>query len=438
MHPLFHLLKLITMKHLSCTYHKSFCFFIPPWPFSTQRFFGVFIALWFISACNTEEGTLPTEEEPDYPEFSFSKVGELDINIEALWTEIDFAPYFYEGDQPLMFVRIKQQIVAIDLDQQEVRWTLPESDFGIQRRQAVDISIFDREDKIMVSTGKMWKIVDAASGSVEQTFTMTDFDINQGRLVGYSYVNGFGYIYTFDRDADEAYVYQLNFPTPEATLLTTMSNPYIDPFPSYPPLFPYDPSENKLFLPFPYLESGEQAGAYFPYLNTNTFEIDSHYINGENFIRGQMHNEYALIYHEGILSYGFYNDQLVAYSMETGERTIDIQALDRLRNVDSDFVLIWKDNYVNAFELKTGERVLSSRQFPSDVTTPPLIHPSEDIVIIPYRDRILMVELYTEKLLVEHPIAEIDTPYEAVFFDSRGRLCALGRDQRLEIFDLPI
>jgi hypothetical protein len=396
------------------------------------------LALFIISACNTEEGALQTGEEPAYPEFSFSKVGEIEINIDALWTEIDFSQYHYEGDQPLMFIRIKQNIVALDMDREKVRWILPESDFGVLPRQEMEISIFDREDKIMVTTGEVWKIVDPESGSVEQTFDMTDFDINQGRLVGYSYANGIGYSYTFDRDADEVYVYQLNFSTHEATLLTTMFNPYIDPFPSYPPLFPYEPSEDKLFLPFAFLEEGEQAGAYFPYLNTNTFEIDSHYINGENFIRRQMYNEGSIVYHEGNLSYAFYIDQLVAYSMETGERTIDIQALDRLRSVDRGFALIWKDNYVNAFQIKNGERILSSRKYPSDVITSPLIHPSEDIVIIPYRDRILMVELYTEKLLVEHPIAEADTPYEAIFFDTQGRLCVLGRDQRLEFFELPI
>lgn len=396
------------------------------------------LVLFIVSACNTEEGALPTGEEPEYPEFSFSKVGEIEINIDALWTEIDFSQYHYEGDQPLMFIRIKQNIVALDMDREKVRWVLPESAFGIEARQESRISVFDKEGKLLITTGEIWKVVDPETGSVDQTFDIIEYSIIESIPVGYNYVNGTAYVYTLNRDFDKTYIYQLNFSMAEAELLKTFQRPSIYQI-DYPVLFPYDESEDKLLLTFPILEDSENPGAYFPYMHPKNLEIDSHYLDSETFERSQMSIDEQIAYHDGILSFGTSGGKFFSYSLEDSELTFfNRNLLDRLRTVERGYILIWKNNYVNVYENKTGKRILSSSRYPSDVVTPPLIHPSEDIVIIPYRDRILMVELYTEKLLVEHPIAEADTPYEAIFFDTQGRLCVLGRDQRLEFFELPI
>ncbi len=426
------------MKHQKSPHNKKNLSSLLRWLFPCRQVLGMLFAVFFVTACNTEEGKLPTGEEPDYPEFAFDKVGEIDIDIEALWTEIDFTQYHYEGDHPLLFVRINKNIVALDLDQLKVRWILPESAFGIRSGQEVDISIFDRENKLLITFGEIWKVVDPETGAVEQSYDIKDYGIKEPFAIGYNYVNGKAFIYTLTRDFDETYIYQLDFSMPEAELLKTFQRPNVFLSNFSPILFPYDESEDKLFLTFPILEEGENPGAYFPYIHPTSLEIDSHYLDPETFERRQMNIDEQIVYHDGILSFGTSSGDLFSYSLEDGELVFQRYVLDRLRSVDRGRILIWKDNYMNVFESKTGESVLSSRQFPSDVATPPLIHPSEDIVIIPYRDRILMVELVTERLLVEHPIAELNSPYEAVFFDSRGRLCVLGRDQRLKIFDLPI
>ena len=426
------------MKHQKSPHNKKTSSSVLRWLFPSRQVLGMLFAVLFFTACNTEEGKLPTGEEPDYPEFTFDKVGEIDIDIEALWTEIDFTQYHYEGDQPLLFVRINKNIVALDLDQLKVRWILPESAFGIKPRDEAQISVFDRDNKLLITFGEIWKVVDPETGSVEQSYNIRDYGIKEPFAIGYNYVNEKAFIYTITRDLDLTFIYQLDFSMSEADLIKSFQRPNIFLYNYFPVLFPYDESEDKLFLTFPILEEGENPGAYFPYIHPSSLEIDSHYLDPETFERRQMNIDEQIVYHDGILSYGTSSGDLFSYSLKDGKLVFQRYVLDRLRNVERGRILIWKDNYINVFDSKTGDRILSSRQYPADVQTTPLIHPSEDIVIIPYRDRILMVELVTERLLVEHPIAEQNTPYEAVFFDSRGRLCVLGRDQRLEIFNLPI
>lgn len=392
-----------------------------------------YISLFFVLiGCNSLEGELPTGEEPAYPEFELEKVGELNLELEGRWIELQSTLFHYEGDQPLVFIRAFNHIVAIDIQKNEVRWIQPETIFGDFHYDGRQISFFDRQEQLIVSNGLTWIAMDPETGTINNTVGLRE-RVNERSIFGYSYAGGKGYVYTRDTYFDSTFVYEFNLSSHEVHLVHSYGRPrmFSSNSTSY---FPYDEDQNSLLLPFPLPEEGGKPGAFVPFLNPETNEVDSHYLNASIFENKQVINGDPIRYSNGILTYSSING-FNAYNLNKPDNSWRISSYDQKR--ERDFILTWDDNQVMAYELQSGRSALPS-QYPNEVQLPPLLHPSENIVVLPYRNCIVLVELYTGHLLIEHPIAEADTPYEAIFFDTQGRLCVLGRDQRLEFFELPI
>jgi len=394
--------------------------------------------LIILISCNTEEGHFPDAIDPAYTEFSLEKVGEMQIELNGVWDENQARTCHYTGEQPLLFLKMHESLVAINTENIETVWTLSESDlseyfFGFYNDGIYDIGVFDYQDQLILSNGRLWHFVDRNSGTITQTVDMKTKAPGQ-EIFGFNCINGIAYFYAYNRNTKNVSAFSYSFPSEEFRLVKLYTERSFS-FYRNVSIFPYGEDEKKLLLPFPIEENSDDPGAYFPFLNVETNSIDSTYLPAEVYQReSATYYDLPFAYENGVLSYDGRNGY-VAFNLQTKERIWSERAtaVDRMNG----FLLKWDDDAIEVFDVATGESAIDDLHS-SNVQEPPLIHPSEDIVCIPYRERIAFAELYTGQFLFEYEFPVQDTPYELVFFDREGRLCLLGRDQRLEFFNLPI
>jgi len=400
---------------------------------SFRLLIGILFAIFglLFSSCNSVEGELPNADEPAYPEFTPEKIDQIIIDLEGDWRNIDPKIYPYKGTRPLLFLQIHDDLVAIDIDAMKVLWTIAES-ADPESRFLVDLLIFDWEDRLLIVGSRQWLEVNPASGNINQTYEYSDFGM-AGPFWGCNVINDQIYTLNFDYSIDSAFVYQYDFSSPQAIEIERFSRPYLD-VSVTPFLLPYDKEENQLLVAFPLLSTEGSRGAFFHYLNLNTGGLNEYFLDSMLFDFGQIRLYIPVNFSKGILAFGAGVDYY-AYDMQN-KKNLWSESSSLHRRYE-DYIFSWQGNQIKIFDLQTESFTLP-KFYSSDLMTRPLLHPTEDIAVFPYRNRVLFVEIQTGQLLSELLIEEEDTPYMMTFFDTHGRLCILGRDQRLEFFELPI
>ena len=313
----------------------------------------------------------------------------------------------------------------------KVLWTIAES-ADPESRFLVDLLIFDWEDRLLIVGSRQWLEVNPASGNINQTYEYSDFGM-AGPFWGCNVINDQIYTLNFDYSIDSAFVYQYDFSSPQAIEIERFSRPYLD-VSVTPFLLPYDKEENQLLVAFPLLSTEGSRGAFFHYLNLNTGGLNEYFLDSMLFDFGQIRLYIPVNFSKGILAFGAGVDYY-AYDMQN-KKNLWSESSSLHRRYE-DYIFSWQGNQIKIFDLQTESFTLP-KFYSSDLMTRPLLHPTEDIAVFPYRNRVLFVEIQTGQLLSELLIEEEDTPYMMTFFDTHGRLCILGRDQRLEFFELPI
>jgi hypothetical protein len=288
----------------------------------------------------------------------------------------------------------------------------------------------------MVTDGKKWSKMDPKTGHIKESYDIRDYYDSGEYYFGYNFIGGICYMYTIGNDYRASFVYEVDFSSERVTQVQSFGLPFMEFSEHSPRLFPYDETENRLLLPFPLLGGGENRGAYFPFLNPQTHEIDSHYLDSETFVEEELKISSAIEYDNDLLSFRA-GSAVVCYSLKNNHKVFEGYKSNQKR--EDDFVLAWDNTFIYASKLQKGGKTLSLKN-PSDFYLPPVNHPTKDLMAIPYRNRILMVELISMQLLMEHSNEQGERPYEAVFFDAEGHLCILdfGSEKRLVFFELPI
>lgn len=410
-------------------------YFIPLNKLKSYLFSLFLILIIFFSACNSKEGVLPEGEQLVYPELKLDKVGEAIFDIGGNWSNVDFKKYQYEGHRPLLFIEIIDHIAAIDIKEMGVRWIIPKTIFGSSHSEDDRVVLFDWQDHLMVTNGKKWSTMNPETGLISKSYDIRDYYDSGEYYFGYNFIGGKCYMYTIGSDYRESYVYDVDFSSERVTLVQSFGLPFMTISEHSPRLFPYDETENRLLLPFPLLGGGQSRGAYFPFLNPQTHEIDSHYLSSETFVLEELKISSAIEYDDNLLSFRA-GSAVVCYSLKNNHKVFEGYGINLKR--EGDFVVGYDNTFISASKLQKGSKTLLLKH-PSDFYLPPVKHPTKDIIAIPYQNRILLVELHGMQLLMEHSI-EQGGLYEAVFFDSEGHLCILdfGSEKRLDFFDLPI
>lgn len=394
--------------------------------------FGFALLYLFLSGCNSIEGELPQAGQLDYPDLEFEKVGEVNVGINGIWRDLDYISVHYAGQRPYLFFRMFEQIVCVEPEKMEVSWIKPETILGPVSHENYDITLFDWGEDMILTNGHSWVTLDPATGDIRDSKTLIN-EVPEYTVYGYNFIAGKAYFFTRNFDTKEARVYVYDYPTEELRLLHSYRQPNLYTSRSSSRLFPFDAAEGRLLLPFPLEDEGDSPGAYFLFLNIRTNNIDSFYLDGNTYEERAIEIENPIFYKQGIISFSSLSRSHV-YDLRNNKNIRSIRTPDN--TIDGDFIMTWGDG-LRVFGLQSGEELVTSASR-YQIITSPAIHPTEDVVIVPLRNRILLVEVVSGRQLMEYPIAEQDTPYEAIFFDAEGRLCLLGRDQRLEFFELPI